>query len=86
MDITIVLSEEEVFAMCIAKALDVVSFRVPKGKQFKADFVRSYSGDVKVSLVDVPQPKPVEPGFRTISNQLADTLINIPDTSTRTLE
>ena len=53
MDMTIVLSEEEVLAMCVVKALEVVSFRVPEGKQFEASFVRSYSGDVKVRLIDI---------------------------------
>ena len=57
---TIVLSEEEVLAMCVVKALEVVSFRVPEGKQFEASFVRSYSGDVKVRLIDIPEPM-VEP-------------------------
>ena len=60
MNITIVLSEEEIFAMCVIKALEVVSFRVPEGKQFEAEFVRSYSGDVKITLVDISEPV-VEP-------------------------
>ena len=67
MDITIVLSEEEVFAMCVLKALEIVSFRVPEGKQFTANFVRSYSGTVKVTLVDIPEPV-VEPADAAASD------------------
>lgn len=57
---TIVLSEDEVFAMCVTRALEIVSFRVPEGKQFEANFVRSYSGAVKITLVDLPEPEPAE--------------------------
>ena len=53
--------------MCVLKALEIVSFRVPEGKQFEANFVRSYSGTVKVTLVDIPEPV-VEPADAAASD------------------
>ena len=67
MGLTIVLPEEEVFALCVLKALEIVSFKVPEGKQFEADFLRSYSGTVKVTLVDIPEPV-VEPTDAAVSD------------------